>query len=128
MGAESLGSELSSLSLGQIELSSGSWDLASILRVLIDSFNSEVFNQISCELVEWDLSIVGSITSEDSWELSSIGLHIVAILVHSSWEAGQACVPSAEAIFVLENPIEFLLIAESELTLVVQVDAFSALQ
>jgi len=117
MSAKSLSSKISTLSLCQVEFSSWSRHLSGILWIFVDSFNSEVFYQISCELVKWNLTFICCVSLEDCWELSVIWLHVTVIFIFSSWETRQMSMPALKATSILKYSVEFLLISNEGLVI-----------
>jgi len=109
MGADSFSSELSSSFFGEIEVSGLDWHFE--VFALVNTFNSVVVEEISGELIDWDLIVVGGITLEDFWEFSGVWLHVVTVFIDSSWETIKTTMPSSEVIFVFKDFEKFLLIS-----------------
>ena len=110
MSADGFGSEFFTSVLHEIEVTGFSWHFE--IFALVNTFNGVVVEEVSGELIEWDLVVVGGITLENFWEFSIICLEVVSVFIDSSWETMKTMCEAAEIVFVLDDLVKFLLITE----------------
>lgn len=109
VGANGLLGEFPTSFLSQVELTGFGWEG---LGVLVDALDGVVVEEISGELIEWDLAVIGSIALEYCWDFSGVCLLIVATLVDGTWETILGWFPSGEVVLGFKDLVKFLLVGQ----------------